>query len=75
MAEVFVLKAHRRRGAGTEAFAQITALHPGDWHLGVITRNTGAVGFWARTLEGRGGQTRAVDFDGEDWAVTAFSAG
>lgn len=71
MAEFFVLRAYRRQGAGSRAFAEVQRRHPGAWHLGVIERNRRAAEFWARNLPDC--EVVRHHFDGEDWLIRAFT--
>jgi predicted acetyltransferase len=50
MAEFFVVRKHRRSGAGTAAAHRIFSLHPGQWEAAVARRNTGALAFWRRAV-------------------------
>lgn len=72
IAEFFVLKAYRRRGAGKAALHLALAAHPGGWHIAVPHANTGAQAFWKRALRDRATQPRDIHFDGDDWVLFAF---
>ncbi|WP_421725854.1 GNAT family N-acetyltransferase [Bauldia sp.] len=75
LAEFFILKAYRRRGAGRWFFDAIRARHPGPWHVGVIRRNKAAMTFWRKCLDEEPSLVRSNHrFEGEDWLVYAFSA-
>lgn len=73
MAEFFILKAYRRRGAGRAALDAILAQHPGDWHIAVPQDNTSAQAFWSKALAPRTPTTSAIVFDDSDWTLHAFS--
>lgn len=75
MAEFFILKAYRRRGAGRAALAAILAQHPGNWHIGVPSANQPAQAFWGEVLRPYAPEVRDITFDGEDWRLHAFRAG
>lgn len=73
MAEFFVLKAYRRRGAGRAALAAALARHPGDWHIGVPLQNAAATAFWTRATTHLGGAVRDIQFDGDTWRLNVFT--
>lgn len=50
MAEFFVLRKHRRTGAGTAAAEAIFTRYPGMWEAAIARRNVAAVAFWRRTI-------------------------
>lgn len=72
MAEFFVLRAHRARGAGKAALAQALQRHPGQWHIAVPHANKAAQVFWPKALTGRACESRDIHFDGDDWRLHAF---
>ena len=72
MAEFFVLKAYRRRGAGTAAATAALARHPGQWHIAVPHANKAAQMFWPKTLVEQDLQSRDIHYDGDDWRLSAF---
>ena len=72
MAEFFVLKAHRGRGAGKAALAQALAAHPGPWHIAVPHANKSAQSFWPKALAGQQTTGRDIHFDGDDWRLYEF---
>jgi predicted acetyltransferase len=74
MAEFFITRGHRRGGTGTAAAQAIFARRPGRWEVAVARRNTPALPFWRRAIEGF---DRAVDIDETDqndarWNGTLF---
>lgn len=52
MAEFFVVRKHRRAGAGAVAARAIFTLYPGLWEAAVARRNVGALHFWRKTVAG-----------------------
>ncbi|HKU14970.1 MAG TPA: GNAT family N-acetyltransferase [Steroidobacteraceae bacterium] len=50
MAEFFVLRKHRRTGAGTAAAQAIFTRYPGMWEAAIARRNVVALGFWRRAI-------------------------
>ena len=72
MAEFFVLKAYRRRGAGRAALAAVLQAHPGDWHIGVPKANQPAQAFWDRALTPHEPSVHDITFEGDDWRLNAF---
>jgi predicted acetyltransferase len=72
MAEFFVLKAYRRRGAGRAALSAILQAHPGDWHVGVPKANQPAQAFWGRALTPHKTSVQDIIFEGDDWRLNAF---
>ena len=72
IAEFFVLKAYRRRGAGQAALAAILQLHPGDWHVGVPKANRPAQAFWRRALTPHKPSIRDIIFEDDHWRLNVF---
>jgi predicted acetyltransferase len=70
VAEFFLMRAYRGRGAGRAAAEAVFGRHAGRWHVGVINRNGPAAAFWSAVLPHA--PSRAVHFDGEDWTVREF---
>jgi len=50
MAEFFVLRKHRRSGAGTAAAQAIFSRYPGMWEAAIARRNVAALAFWRRAI-------------------------
>ena len=73
MAEFFILKAYRGRGLGRDAVHAILDRHPGDWHLGVPTQNTGAMAFWQKASMAVAPNQRDLVFEGDTWQLNAFT--
>jgi predicted acetyltransferase len=51
MAEFFILRKHRGRGAGRIAAEIIFSRYPGSWEVAVARKNTHAREFWLKTIE------------------------
>ena len=73
MAEFFILKAYRYRGAGRSALAAALAAHPGDWHIAVPLANEPAAVFWGKALSSRAPAVRELTFEGDEWRLHAFA--
>ena len=52
MAEFFIVRKHRRGGAGTQAARVLFSRYPGVWEAAVARKNIGARAFWRRALSG-----------------------
>jgi predicted acetyltransferase len=74
MAEFFILRGHRRGGAGTAAARALFARYPGRWEVAVARRNTPALGFWRRAIEGFDRLAEMGEADQADarWNGTVF---
>jgi predicted acetyltransferase len=69
MAEFFVARGFRRRGAAGEAVRQILERFPGRWEVAVAERNIAARTFWPRAIAAApnvSGLTQLAG-DGEHW--------
>lgn len=66
MAEFFVVRAHRRGGAGTIAARKIFSLYPGQWEAAVTRRNVGALPFWRHAIQGH---PNVQDIEERDYAT------
>lgn len=75
MAEFFILKAYRGRGAGGSALAATLAAHPGDWHVAVPLVNEPAAIFWGKALSPQSPAVRELMFEGDQWRLHAFAVG
>jgi len=78
MAEFFVVRGCRRRGAGTEIARRMWSRFPGKWEVRVMEANRPAHHFWERAIAlfaGREIVPAAVEKDGEAWWVYSFEAG
>jgi predicted acetyltransferase len=69
MAEFFIVRKHRRSGAGTTAARMIFHRYPGLWEAAVARRNTAALGFWRKAVGGCPGLSRFEELDRqtEEW--------
>lgn len=69
VAEFFILRKHRSGGVGRRAAELIFSRHQGSWEAAVARRNTAALAFWRRTIEGAPGATglREIDANSERW--------
>jgi predicted acetyltransferase len=69
MAELFVLRKHRRRGIATAALGQILHAYPGRWEIAVAERNTLAKAFWAKAIAAAAtvSDLRVVEGDSVHW--------
>ena len=69
MAEFFIVRKHRRSGAGTAAAHAIFAAHPGQWELAIARRNLGAQAFWPRIVAAAPGvsEIEAIPTAGVTW--------
>jgi predicted acetyltransferase len=50
MAEFFIVRKHRRGGAGTQAARGVFSRYPGLWEAAVARKNLGALAFWRRAI-------------------------
>jgi predicted acetyltransferase len=69
MAEFFIVRKHRRGGAGTQAAQGIFCRYPGLWEAAVARKNTGALVFWRRAVGGCPGvaEVEERDYTTADW--------
>jgi predicted acetyltransferase len=63
MAEFFIVRKHRRGGAGTAVAQQVFQLYPGLWEAAVARRNTAALAFWRKAVGGCPGLTEVQELD------------
>jgi predicted acetyltransferase len=64
LAEFFVMRGHRRSGAGTRAARAVFERLPGDWLVHQVTANLSAQTFWRRVIAGvTGGDYREESDD------------
>ncbi|MGH7023144.1 MAG: GNAT family N-acetyltransferase [Caulobacteraceae bacterium] len=68
VAEFFVVRKHRRGGAGTAAARKIFTLYPGVWEAAVARRNTAALAFWRKAVAGCPGVADIEELDRSDEA-------
>jgi predicted acetyltransferase len=50
MAEFFVMRKYRRRGAGTVLAREVFARFPGEWQVRQMASNPAATEFWTRAI-------------------------
>ncbi|HEX6004813.1 MAG TPA: GNAT family N-acetyltransferase [Burkholderiales bacterium] len=50
MEQFFVLKRHRRLGAGTALARHVFNCHPGPWEVGQMATNLAALAFWRKVV-------------------------
>jgi predicted acetyltransferase len=70
MAEFFIVRKHRRGGAGTAAARQVFALFPGAWEVAVARKNVGALAFWRQAI---GGHPQVRDVEELDLTTAAWN--
>jgi predicted acetyltransferase len=70
MAEFFIVRKHRRDGAGTASARQVFSLYPGAWEVAVARKNFGALAFWRQAI---GGHPRVRDVAEHDLATAAWN--
>lgn len=51
MEQFFILKRHRRSGAGRALARFVLARHPGKWEIGQMPGNTRAQAFWRKVID------------------------
>src|SRR5258706_6582642 len=66
MAEFFVVRKHRRGGAGRAAVREILSRYPGRWEVAVAERNTVARAFWPAAVAATPGMRDLVTHPGDD---------
>ena len=65
MSEMFILKAHRRRGVGRAAALACFQRFRGVWEVSQLPANEGAIAFWRSVIgEHTGGRFREETIDG-----------
>ena len=77
MAEFFILRGCRRRGAGVRAAHMIWQRLPGRWEVRVMQTNEAAQRFWARAVDDfTGGEIEPLSFvkSGERWLLFVFES-
>ncbi len=63
VAEFFIVRKHRRGGAGTIAAQTTFRRYPGLWEAAVARRNTAALAFWRRAVGGCPGLSQLDELD------------
>jgi len=77
MAEFFILRGHRRRGAGTAAAHEVWRRFPGPWEVRVMESNHAAHRFWLHAItefSGKPTPSTRVDKDGRRWHLFSFES-
>lgn len=77
MAEFFIVRSYRRRGAGTTVVHQVLARFPGRWEVRVMESNAPALRFWQQAISGFVGQPVApasVEYHGKVWSLFSFES-
>ena len=75
MAEFFLLRAHRRRGIGTEIAHNIWRRLPGTWEVRVMEANAPGLAFWKRAISqftGKPADAVRAERNGRTWQVFTF---
>jgi predicted acetyltransferase len=75
MAEFFVIRAHRRRGIGTQIAHEVWRRFPGTWEVRVMEANVSARRFWERAIAaftGQAAQAVRVEKAEEGWDIFSF---
>lgn len=69
VAEFFVVRKHRRSGAGTAAAHAVLSRYPGVWEAAVARRNVGALHFWRKAIGGHPAMSglEETDVSTPDW--------
>jgi len=70
MAEFFIVRKHRRSGAGILAAHGIFSRHPGQWEIAVARRNSAARAFWHKAIRNH---PFAIDIDETDAAMPTWN--
>jgi predicted acetyltransferase len=75
MAEFFIAREHRGRGAATEAVRLVMAQYAGRWEIAAAEYNVAAKMFWSRTLVATPNVSHLVrhEGDGERWRGPIWS--
>ena len=77
MAEFFIVREGRRRGAGTQAAHQVFRLFPGLWEVRVMQQNHAALQFWERALRAFTGKPMVAarhESNAMTWNVLSFES-
>jgi len=69
MAEFFILRKYRGRGAGRIAAEIIFSQYPGLWEAAVARKNSRALEFWNKTIRGsaKASNIQQLDLQNEHW--------
>ena len=77
MAEFFLVRGCRRRGAGTQIAHEIWRRFPGPWEVRVLDSNHAARQFWQHAVAsftGKAIPSLRVDKDGKHWHLFSFES-
>jgi predicted acetyltransferase len=77
MAEFFIVRAHRRNGAGTRAAHVLWAQFPGLWQVRVMQANSAAVRFWQSSISTcihADANATEIEKNGQRWLVFRFES-
>jgi predicted acetyltransferase len=77
MAEFFIVRGSRRRGAGTAAAHEVWRRFPGPWEVRVMESNHAAHRFWQHAItefSGKPISPTRVDKDGRRWHLFSFES-
>jgi len=75
LAEFFVARGFRRRGAGTRIAQEIWKRFPGEWEVRVLEQNVAGNSFWPhaiRSFLGKQVDSSIAEKDGDRWKVFSF---
>lgn len=74
MAEFFIVRKHRGRGAGRRAAEIIFSQQPGGWEVAVARKNVHAREFWRKTINGSAkcAAFQELDLQDERWNGPIF---
>jgi predicted acetyltransferase len=84
VAEFFIVRRHRRGGAGAAAAQAIFTRFPGQWEAAVMRANVGALAFWRHAVRGhpQARDVEELDLDNALWngpilrfSIAALGAG
>ena len=67
MAEFFIVRKHRRSGAGTTAARAIFSRYPGRWEAAVARANHAALAFWRTAIQPLAEEMELVDVESALW--------
>jgi predicted acetyltransferase len=67
MAELFVVRKHRRAGNGFAAASELISARRGQWEIAVARANVGAMAFWRRVAAGAAIEVEERWLDDHRW--------
>jgi len=76
MAEFFMIRGFRRRGAGTQAAHAVWKQFPGKWEVRVMQENVSARHFWAKAISSFTDEAipAHIEKEGESWYSFSFES-